>query len=126
MPQTTIGLLLDQPLVDGGAGQRTLAPRDRGGVVREARGVGVRHHAADVVADDVHGVRDLEVRGEEVVEVRRHLHLFVAGARVRGLACAAVVRGDDGVAGVGERGDDVAELVRGLRVAVDEEDGAFG
>lgn len=107
----------------------TLAPGDAGDVLGVARGVGVRDHGADVVADDVDLVRDAEDVVDEVEEVGGEggLAEFVGEAGgLGGLAGAAVVRGDDAIARRREGLDDMAEVVGGVWEAVNEEEGAFG
>lgn len=112
-------------VVDAGAGEGAFAP-DEGGAGRgEEMGVGVGDHAADVVADDVHGVLDAQLGGQQGVQVGRQDFLGVACRGPGGVAGTAVVGGDDVVAGGGKGRDHMAELVGGLREAVDEEDGTL-
>ena len=97
-----------------GAGERALAPDDARDELRVPRRVGVGDHAADVVADDVDWWGDGEVFVDQLDEVVGHGGFGECDwgrGRVGGLAAAAVVRGDDAVAGVGEGVDDMAELV---------------
>ena len=130
------------------AGEGALAPDDARDELGAPRRVGVGDHAADVVADEVDRWGDGEVLVDERDEVVGHGGFGERGGRggwVGGLAAAAVVGGDDAVAGVSEGSDDMAELVGSgiwgsveecvgvkvrqvvrLREAVDEEDGAFG
>lgn len=102
------------------------APADTSRMLREQHGIGVRDHAADIVADYVHLVFYPLVLGDETVQVPGHNVFCVAIPGFTALARAAVVGGEDAVAGVGEGRDDTAELVAGLGEAVDEQDGAFG
>lgn len=108
------------------ARQRTFAPGDALRRFREARREGVRNHAPDVVAHDVHLLRDAQVVGEERVQVSGDGDLAVAVARPGGVAGAAIVGRHDPVPARDEERDHVAELVRGFWVAVDEEKRAPG
>ena len=115
-------------VVEGAPRERAFAPcyaRDGGW---ELGDVGVRDHAADVVAHDVYGRRDVEVGGEEGVNVRgqRALGKVARQGRTRGVAVAAVVWRDDVVARFGKGGDHVSELVGCFGEAVDEEDRGLG
>jgi len=59
------------------------------------------------------------------MQVRRHGDFVVAVAWLGRGAGATVVRGDDEVAGLGERRDDMSELIRSLGKPMDQKDGAF-
>lgn len=112
------------PLISTRARQRALSPTDP----PHTLGVSARQresdHAADVVAEDVHWFCDGEgvEQGEHVGCHSGFAEVCVGG---RGAAGAAVVGGDAAVACLGEEGEDVPELVEGLREAVEEEDGGF-
>jgi hypothetical protein len=102
------------------AGQGGFHGGEADDVVAVAQGVAERQHRAEVVPD--HGDRslDVEVAVNEGVQVRGHRPLVVAVAGLGRRAGAAVVGGDDAVAGLRERGEDLAPGVPGLRGAVDE------
>jgi len=72
----------------------------------------------------VHRGGDVEVR-EEVQHVLSHEGFGEARGGLGGAAGAAVVGSEGAIAGVGEGGDDVSELVGGLGEAVQEEEGAL-
>ena len=68
-------------------------------------------HPADVMADDVDLLSDTEMRVYERNEVVGHNCLGETVGRVRGLASASIIRGNDSITSVCERGDDMAKLV---------------
>ena len=111
--------------VEGGSGEGTLAPDDAGDSRRELSDVCMGDHAADIVTHDVDGAGDADVLGDECVQIASEDVFGVAVWRVGGVPRASIVRGDDSIAGVGERVGDVAELIGRFREAVDEEDGVF-
>lgn len=75
------------------------------------------------MADDVNGLRNME-RIEKGDDVPRHRRLAeVAGAEILGRAAgASVVRRNAPVSLCREEGEDVAELERGLREPVEQDD----
>lgn len=71
--------------------------------------------------------RPLDLSKQDPQVLRHHRlreHGFIL-RRFRAIACTTVIRHDYVVAGVREGSNDAAELVPGLREAVDEEDSAF-
>ncbi len=119
--EVEVPLVAQQPdlLPVAHAGQERVHQRDAFHFVRVLRGVGVGHHQADIVADDI----DLAVAEclDQGVNVLRHGLLVVARLRNRRPARAAQVRRDDDALVAKPRHERQPHMA-GFRVAVQQHD----
>lgn len=83
------------------------------------------NHTADIVADNVDFVFDPDVFGNKGMQILCHGKFIIAISGSRTFSCAAVVGCDDLVSSICERGNDMAELIGGLREPVNEKNCSF-
>jgi len=107
------------------SGLRALPPHDAARAIRVPTRKAVRDHPPDIVPDHMHLV-DTE-RVEHAHQIRRQDRLAIPlqASGAGRVSCSAVVRRDDAVPPFRQRRDDMAELVRCLREAVDEQQDAL-
>ena len=111
--------------VELGAGEWTLAPDNAGDIGGELSNICMGDHTPNIMPYDMDRLFDAHMLRHQFVEILSEHILGVAIRRVGRVPSTTVVWSYNSVAGFSERDGDMAELIRCLWEAVNEENGTL-